>query len=343
MNERVSSTLDHRYPVIVARLRMARVDMTKERPLHQCSRTMCDPKNEPDLGIVEPISSNVYVCRHGSIHLCTEDACTLYRDESNGSCPVSGTHYGLPEQSSYDKHDYRTWPATPGAPAKTSIHRTAPEMSEESVREYVLSLVELLLYSNKRARCNEAHQARMKEQSKHATDAYVNERNRVRQLPFMTDVYRVSAQCTSVALPYSILKPYHARNMYYCAVVMHVLSLTKIQRRAHEITVVTMGTLYSMRTGVSYGKDQVLPKDEFLAMYLPLFNDLTAFDVDKTCVTEGMTLVRDAIETTVVADGGATTRVMLDASKLPSVDEVYYAGSRPLLKNAAIEKKKDFV
>ena len=338
------------YPVVVGRLKRAcKVSAAGIIPHHYCSRFFCSPQNEVQYirsgTLQQPcLSNNVYICKFGTLHLCTEKTCALYADAIDHTCPVSGIQYGVTGNSSYDKNDYRTWNGGLSDPHPTvtgKSKRPRAEPTATNVQQHVTDLVELLLYSNKRITCNSIHTNKLKQHAKHATDTYVNEQNRRRQLPFLTDVYRINAQCTSAPLPYAVLVRDPARVAYYTAAVMHIWNLIDVtNRRLSDATEVALGTLYTMRTGIAYDKDQVLPEDVYLNEHLPKFNDLTEFGVDKTNVTCGMTIVRNVIEN-IVSTTGSHVGAILDASVLPAMD----APNKMirLSKNGAIDKRKDFV
>ena len=77
-----------------------------------CTQKVCGPKSEADLKLPNPLTRNVYVCRYGLVHVCSEDVCLEYRQDPHGVCPVTGIKYIVSDTSTYSSTDYRTWGLT---------------------------------------------------------------------------------------------------------------------------------------------------------------------------------------------------------------------------------------
>lgn len=94
------------------------------QPNHICHPQVCAPENEPALisqGCLRapPLTTDVYLCNHGYIHVCTAERCN---NASFGVCNISGACHGqYGGYSSYDSQDYRTRRTT-----ATEFCKTAP-------------------------------------------------------------------------------------------------------------------------------------------------------------------------------------------------------------------------
>lgn len=87
------------------------------RDVHVCSAETCSPISESALvqrGILvgPALTSNVFLCLRGTVHVCTEAACEHFGYSNTRTCHVSGFQFGTLE-SQYDKEDYRTWRSKP--------------------------------------------------------------------------------------------------------------------------------------------------------------------------------------------------------------------------------------
>lgn len=109
MQGRILERSDPQFSKALERLQQGKQDMSDTRARHTCSTSVCNPQSEPQLyGFQNCISTNVYLCKFGSIHVCTIDSCTLYRDSHERTCPISGIQHGQ-DVSMYDKNNSRTW------------------------------------------------------------------------------------------------------------------------------------------------------------------------------------------------------------------------------------------
>lgn len=104
---------DDDFGIVLVRLRKGKSDLSSSRKPHNCSHIICNPESEPSLvasGQLDgpPISTNVFLCQYGTIHICSASSCTLYLATHNQTCSISGFQLGV-LQGSYDKNDDRTW------------------------------------------------------------------------------------------------------------------------------------------------------------------------------------------------------------------------------------------
>lgn len=89
-------------------------DLATKRKEHVCSEAVCAPRNERFYlahgFIALPIMCDgVFLCRFGSVHVCTPATCTRYMENTQGVCPISGVSYGQVYSTAYNKEDTRTW------------------------------------------------------------------------------------------------------------------------------------------------------------------------------------------------------------------------------------------
>lgn len=105
-------------PQAVIRMRNAlNGRLTLIRDTHVCGAETCGPVSEASLvrkGMLvgPPLTSNVFLCTRGTVHVCTESACEHYGFSNTRTCHLSGFQFGNLE-SQYDKGDFRTWRSKP--------------------------------------------------------------------------------------------------------------------------------------------------------------------------------------------------------------------------------------
>jgi len=330
------------YVDVLRRLQGAKRDLQTSRKVHVCSRAMCNPESEATLisaGSLAgpPLSSNVYLCKYGSVHMCSEHTCDVYQTMRDQTCHISGRTYHTQQlmSSSYDKNDYRTWRAPDTASQARVPTQTAPRdkaarkrmrtkaaaeaaalakrinpghshnrvPSDESVLERARTLVTLLLYSTCRKTRNEAFVLECADEAEKATQNYAAQRALIGQLPYQSDIYRIKAHFCSRPLPFVEFAYDEALCEYYARVVLQVWKITcrYYQREAApriDVDAVCLGTLYGMRCGQSYNSIMILPRDTFLLNNLPLINALPFFKgVDKKSISRGDRIISEAYET----------------------------------------------
>ena len=114
--------------MVNARKRMR--DLATKKMDHVCSHETCLPLNEPAFlyaGFIAPpiICEFVYLCRYGSVHICTANTCMRYFENKMGVCPISNIQYSSAQQTDYDKEDWRTWYQKP----QTNVIQTSSKQS----------------------------------------------------------------------------------------------------------------------------------------------------------------------------------------------------------------------
>lgn len=318
---------DSQYGTVLARLRGAKTDMCEtEQFFHVCASSVCNPQSEPDLVsrnqlMGPPLSNNVYMCRYGVVHLCTESACGLYMSSRTLTCPISGVQYGM-VYSSYDKHDNRTWPGLsepqpppppPQPPTMTQVTKKRKKkhsrvMSDEDANFQASELVIRLLYSTYRAHVNNVAKESYAVQARKGVQTYVMQRAKKHQLPFFTDLVRVSGHILSQPLPLKEFEYDSARITYYAAIVVHIWKLVvkytvpvikndvSVQPRI-DFESVCLGTLYGMKQGVAENGHIILPSDYFLAENLPKATDLSYFNIERSKINDGAKLILEMNQT----------------------------------------------
>lgn len=308
-----------------------------------CSRRECDPRCN---------NSNVYICKYGTVHICSATRCEYYAQTPTKTCPISGiVHESVVlARNTYDKNDSRTWRKESemsfvrpegvvsfAAPAgRQKKQKSHPHVS--ALRQQAEDLVIKLLYSSGRSNCNEAARQHLDEQAKKARQTYVNERFQKRQLPYLTDLMRITSTVFATPLPYLLFTLNNSLVRYYVAVIMQVWSLVLKHAVAHKHKVynedgtevlprmdfesVALATLYAMREGIVFEETTVaLPQDTFLQDNLPALSDLDAyFSLSQNKVTTGTTLLLN-VYNNARNDGATLEEVCLNMSELPSKDE----------------------
>lgn len=236
----------------VRRLQQLKKDLTAERPSHVCSRAVCNPQNEEGAGPLgrpaEAFTSNVYLCKYGTIHVCSELSCGHYGHSPTQTCHISGIQYGNIVKS-YDKNDSRTYgsqqeidvsnrpfelqlgedgegivkrmvapPAV--APPKKHIHHK--KMSADEIKEQAEDLVKLLLYSKHRSECNKAAAETNRAEGADAVATYIKQQEKARQQPFATDEYRLYAHYCSRPPPLLEFRFDPAKHAYYASIIVQM-------------------------------------------------------------------------------------------------------------------------
>lgn len=294
----IEDTKDDRFGEIIHRMRKAKRDLCNSRALHVCSTKVCNPESEESLirqGSLAgpPISSNVYLCKFGVIHVCSSSSCTNYGDSHNQTCHISGIQHGV-VSSSYDKGDSRTWhkKTDVGQPRQppTKKAKVKKTLSEKVAKERARETVIKLLYSSDRKTRNDVAIAEHTEEAIEAKKTYEKERLVKRQAPFLTDVLRLMGYYSMKQLPLVEFE-YDAPLIEYYACVMYqvwkmVLLHTPVAEHL-EFESVCLGTLYGMRQGLG----ETLPRDEFLSHNLPFINELAYFGIQKEKINDGTILI----------------------------------------------------
>lgn len=369
---------DPQFHLVVKRLRQGKNDISDVRKKHACSGVMCNPQSEIQMinqGTLTgaAISNNVYLCRYSVIHVCSESSCTLYMANALQTCPVSGFQLGT-MVSSYDKNDYRTWEK--GKETETNVKRERDEecnvkkeeqkpqpkryrplILEKTAKEMASDIVIKLLYSNCRSERNKAAIQEFEKQSIMARNTYVQQRAAIRQLPYLTDIYRLIAHFTSQILPLVEFEtdPYLVE--YYSCVIYQIwLLIVKyhIPQKEKQFTevgeeilpridfgTVCFGVLYGMRQGITIEGTELLPRDDFLLCNLPMISELAYFDIKKkNKITRGNALLVQMYQNA-IRDGAIPQDLILDITKLPERNKP--SEYKKLKKDIVIKPKKEFI
>lgn len=332
----IEDAQDREFSLIKQRLHFGKRDMAPiKKEYHVCSFEVCNPQNEADLirqGSLQgyPVSSNVYVCRYGTIHICSRTECTYV----DGTCPVSGFQWGT-RAVSYDKNDSRTWKD------QEVIIRKKPklqhQMSESAARECAIELISRLLYSSARQKVNQAALTKFQREAEKARQTYIQSRLETRQLPYLTELYRLNAYIFSAPLPAIEYERDDYRIKYYVGIIMQMWAVVRkhyVPRNGRkfdpetgveippkiDFAVLCVGVLYAMRDGISSNNRIILPKDSFLAAALPDANHLVYFSIPQPDLTKGMAYLSRSFQAALQANV-SFDEICVDVSKLLHRDE----------------------
>ena len=296
------------------RLRASKPDLEKTvAKLHICSRTVCNPQSEQML-IDEshlmgpPLTSNVYLCRYGTVHVCTPTACEHYALSNTQTCYISNFQMG-PTVSFYDKNNSKSWfsklehlsgtPAAAGGGGGGKRIKPLTSLSPETMLERASDIVKLLLYSVCRHKRNLVAVEEYKQQANNAKNTYIRNQLRQQQLPFYPDVYRVRAFYSSQVLP---LREYEYNPVlcnYYTQIVQQMWELvveTNTEPEKNLFDNIVIGTLYALQKGIILQNMTVLPKDDFLAQNLPSGSDLPYFGMERNRISKCDLLISNLYE-----------------------------------------------
>lgn len=301
----ITSMKDSELGVVFKRLtqaKKAKGEFSSTRMLHTCSKFFCNPETEVDLKIDFPISSNVYMCKYGSAHVCSETTCDEYACTNNQTCPITGIQHGG-TVSSYDKNDYRTWrskpqpdvapPAEKEAEVKKVKKRKVPDPN--TIRKQISDKVTLMFYSNSRHSVNQAHLAKKHSIGKKAIQTYVDmRRTNDRQMAFSCDLYYHAQRPFMFPAPLKELVLSSYMVDYLTEICYQVFTMcqshaerSKVLQKL-DIDKIALGTLYCLKEGIQ----KYLPKDEFVAANLPEPKYLEYFGISRSKVSDGISFVK---------------------------------------------------
>lgn len=317
---------------------------------HRCVPQECFRGAESEFALVQrgvipgpPLTCNVFLTRCRTIHLCSENTCTLYSADPSGTCPVSGIQYGA-VVSSYDRNDPRTWysrPAFEGGsapeapteppPAKRVVRRPVAEpLTEEQKAKRAADLVKLLLWSPERVTRNRTVLKQLEESAQTACDNYVDLQRQEGQPPIWTDLFRIRGHMMSQQALLQVLPFDESQHDYYVSLLTQVWDRAvrfyvrgprpvnvpePLPRR--EFDCVALAALYGMRQG-DYHREgvSILPRDEFLARELPVIFDLEPyFGISADLITRGQKILRRAFDNA-FADKVPPGQIELDTGRI---------------------------
>ncbi|MBX9635989.1 MAG: hypothetical protein K2Q45_00370 [Nitrosomonas sp.] len=300
--------------------------MSDSREEHTCSHAYCNPQSEEHVYRGDILSSNVFLCKYGKVHVCTETACTLYLHTANQTCPISGFQHAT-MVSNYNKNNSRTWnlklehvylgvgkretePAVVAPDQRPQKKRRGTIPHQEQLSNHASNIVNLLLFSNARIeRNNEAVRIAQLE-AEEARQTHLKTRALQKQQPFWTDVYRLTGHHLCKPLPLTIFERNNNLHDYYVNIILQVwervqkfyvlpkdkvydLNGIEIVPRL-DFTCICLGTMYIMRQGLRLNQHMLLPKDDFLLLNLPVGNELVFFKIEKSDINKGDKIITDA-------------------------------------------------
>lgn len=363
----IETSEDPLFGEVLFRLRRGKKDLATTRKPHVCSQKTCQPTSELTMiqeGTLEgpPLSSNVYLCIYGIVHICSASSCDVYATTHNQTCHISGIQHAS-MISSYDKNDHRTWygkrdaettrdsdrqkirkidlndgeetPSTPSLPKGVIAKKRNKKstISQHDAIEKARQVVDTLLFSASRTRCNEAAILEYKNEANVAKQAYVKSRSDIGQLPYGPDIYRLVGYYQSKPLPFIEFEKDEALIEYYAHVIYQVWELVlkyivptakkKFDSQTGDEIVPTInyefvciGVLYEMRHGKIHDNMVILPHDDFLEEHLPTANRLCFFGYPKNAITKGNSILKSTYENA-IDDGVSVAMLTLDVKKLP--------------------------
>jgi hypothetical protein len=326
---------DPRFVTVVRRLQEGRAAEPLLRGKHpQCSKS-CNPRSEASLihdGYLKgpPISSNVYICAYGSLHVCSKTSCEYYGAQHDQTCHVSGIQHGT-VVSSYDANDYRTWkpqiPAAAHQPIPTSTGKKRKTFSAPSskataaaasdIAERAETIVVNLLFSSMRTQRNLTATITHRKAAQKSKQSYAYERKtHHHQLPYLSELHKRSAWALQCELPLKELERDDSLIAYYVAVIVQLYNKVRthcVFEHRIDPDAIALGALYMLRQGYIDDGRVFLAVDAFLAEHLPRINDMVFFGFDRNKITDGMRMLL-ALYTSVKI---APEALMLDVTLLP--------------------------
>jgi hypothetical protein len=354
----IERSQDPAFGTSIQRIRARKTDMSDVRRDHMCGALVCNPQGEAAF-YEHPLTSNVFVCRFGAVHLCSEYECPFYSETHDQICPISQLQLsGGPATSSYNASDSRTWYAklengtSTTAPLSTAPLPTRPRIrtiTDDDLHTRASAMIKLLLFSTARIKCNNLAYETYIQQARDGLHTYRKLRLTKRQPPYQSDRYRLRAHFTSMPLPYSVyefnanLHDYYVgicMQMWHLAMRFYVADGEKRYDPADGVTEICprldfghlcLGVMYTMRQGRSIGGIVLLPKDDFLLINMPLISHLSVFNLCKNQVTKGEKILSQMYENA-VAERVDPRILALNVSLLPqkreeSVDATVKLGS----------------
>lgn len=361
----------------LARLFQGKKDMSDSREQHTCSHAVCNPQSEEQVSRSAPasgggsgnggiISSNIFLCKFGTVHVCTQTSCTLYEHAPDQTCPISGFQHGS-IVSNYDKNNSKTWNLKlehvyagagkkeadigGGGGGEEEPHtkkRRGTLPKQEDLEHSASTMVNLLLFSKCRVDRNNEAVRQYQLEAEEARQTHLKKRTMEKQQPFWTDVYRLTGRYLSRPLPLTIFDRNVNLHDYYVNIIMqvwervqkfYVLPAEKVYDE-HGIEIVPrldfgcicLGTMYIMRQGLRVGQHMLLPKDDFLLINLPIANELPFFKLEKCTINKGDKIITRAYENAFIANA-PITEIVINLNVLPEKREdedqiVYVEGAK---------------
>jgi hypothetical protein len=323
----------------VERLR-AKVKTLNGSVVHICNPSYCSP-------VKDDYACNLFLCKYGTIHLCTKEKCENYRSSDTFTCPISGIRWVDDNEqivSSYNKTDPRTWKSKGqndiAATTKPKKKKHKP-LYKDAVKDEIQKTIVHLLFGPKRVKCNEDERKKREQEAIDACATYRNQQKERFNKPFVTDLARITSIFTHKEPLFQIFELDKQIIDYYVHVVFQVyekvikfsvpLKDKKYDETGEEIPprvdlkIVTLGVLYSMRKGLSLSNTDIvfLPKDDFILLHLPQIDSLSAFGIEKKEATNGIKLISATYENARNMPNVSLPSLCLNMDELPARDNLH--------------------
>jgi hypothetical protein len=247
-------------------------------------------------------------------------------------------------------------PSLPPPPPEKRRKKMPEKRRISNERQRIEKIVKTLLFSEQRKRLNENVAAEHQKQHQTMRDEYLRKRRDERQLPILSDLYRILVHYASMPLPLVELQENPKTVRHYTKIALEMLD--KVNKYVVEgevggairVTSVVLGTLYMMRQGYEVGNVQVLPLDRFLLCNLPMGNDLQHFTLDngrleKSHMTSGERLV-SRMYNNAVEQGASEKELTLQSASNTAVRSFVGNNSEeedseiPMFKSVSRKKRK---
>jgi CRISPR/Cas system CMR-associated protein Cmr5 small subunit len=253
---------------------------------HMCRVGFCDPQNEASLisrGILKPpaiLPDNVYICKYGVIHTCSEFTCM-----AEGTCPVSGASMGyVNEYSNYDPLDPRTWEVNKDA--------KKPKRQNDAAEERIEYIIEELLYSQKRKKIHDKLYVQSQKLLKKEKTNYLKQCKNTREVNLIKLAMIITKHTQKNGMNYMLERDTVLVTKYTALILDIYERIKKISNKKVNVEAVTLACLYKMQQG---GVQGLLEPDIYLARNLPELAHLHEFGFNKTRFTDGEKLILQII------------------------------------------------
>ena len=269
------------------------MDLRKKRPFtnhptHNCSVSYCNPLNESGLireGFLPPnhtieYNDMVFVCKYGQLHECGSDCMG-----QGQTCPVSGASIGYEEDNirNYDPANPKTWGKDDQLLLENELEDT---MTIYSKAERV---VDAVLYSSARSKILDQWRKLQVKRVKVDIEAYQKQCTKQKVPVNLIRIAMLECPTSSSIGP---LKRDPEKVEYYVEKILKMFHLVR-QHPVEKpcITSVAIALLYRMQQGKVVQGITLIPMDPYLAMQLPLMNDLKMVGLDGTLFTKGERMI----------------------------------------------------
>lgn len=304
----------------LARARILAGELSVIKGDHECSISYCNPMNEPMMiqrGMLEgePLTTDVYLCKHSVVHVCRENECT---NTVNGTCVITGKCFGplWTGESTYDSSDYRTWRnktndvsvflgprpihGLPEGPLVVPTHKRRKRVQKKvNINQITEDVIRTLLYADRyRLAVNQARLKKSPEISNYIDMC------RSRKIPInLIDVqllqrmfkYRAFKMLSMCEYDFDLVNSYKNTCQQICSMVDRYWANKEVKICFKNVII---AFLYQSRSGYTVGENEILPRDHFLQRALPMANELPFFGFEKKSIVKGQRLLLDALQHT---------------------------------------------